>query len=288
MRSERQALRVMTWNIWGRHGDWAKRLPIIVDTLSNVNADIIALQEVWAKSGDAENGQAKYLAEALGYNHHSFMVTRGSEFCIGNALLARWPMAGKGHEFLPTGLGTSEGRRVAVYALVSSPFGPIPVITSHLSWQRNLSDVRQLQVQTLAVLATNLTSSLWPPVLMGDFNSDPDSDEIRLLTGRRAIPRDQVVFQDAWEQGGSGSAGFTWTHENSHYPASKNMTLDAMPWLRRRLDYIFVGLPDERPNDILPIQVERSWLEGNAGSQELEGSDHYAVVADLVPHYAVE
>lgn len=283
MTSGRQAVRVMTWNVWGRFGEWEKRLPIIADTLGNVRPDIVALQEVWSESRDGGSGQVKFLADTLGYDYHSFMITDRGDYCSGNALLARWPMEVRGQEFLPMGLDANKDSRAAVYALVSSPFGQIPVISSHLSWQRNWSDVRQLQVQALVVLATRLASSLWPPILMGDFNSDPDSDEIRLLTGRCSIPHDWVVFQDAWEQAGTGSTGFTWTPENGYYSSRKGMTLAAMPWLRRRIDYIFVGLPDERPNTLMPVQIERCWLEGNAGSKELEGSDHYAVVADLLP-----
>ena len=96
------------------------------------------------------------------------------------------------------------------------------------------------------------------------------------------FPTTALVFQDAWEQGGDGTAGITWTPESQHYPDSRNREVIAMPWLKRRLDYLFVALPEGRPNDTVAVQVERAWLVGNDGVNE--GSDHYAVVADLRPH----
>ena len=283
--TNRQALRVMTWNLWGRYGDWQARMPIIVNTLRSANADIIALQEVWAEPRNEGADQTRMLANALGYDCHSFLKKQQEGHLTGNALLSRWPMTGKGYDLLPVNPSSGTEKRMAVYASVVSPFGQVPVISTHLSWQRNLSDLRQLQAEALAALATNLASFSWPPILMGDFNSDPDSDEIRMLTGKRSIRRDMLVFQDAWEQGNTGSVGHTWTPENRHYIASRRMHLAAMPWLRRRLDYIFIGLPDGRPDAILPIQVERAWLSGMGSTNESEGSDHYAVIADLLPHH---
>jgi endonuclease/exonuclease/phosphatase family metal-dependent hydrolase len=284
MKSDK-TLRVMTWNVWGRYGDWRERMPIVTDTLRNAHADVIALQEVWAEAGGGRVDQVKMLADALGYYCHSYMNIGPDDDYTGNALLARWPMTSKAYNLLPSNPLVATERRTAVYAITETPFGSIPIISTHLSWQRNLSNIRQQQTQALAVLATELASFSWPPILMGDFNSDPESDEIRALTGKRSISHDLLVFQDAWEQGGNGSAGHTWTPDNSHYPASRRMSLAAMPWLRRRLDYIFVGLPDGRSDAILPIQVERALLAGIRADSEMEGSDHYAVIADLMPHH---
>jgi len=279
----RNIIRVMTWNIWGRNWNWNERLPVILSVLRESQPDVIGLQEVWAESMESTAGSAFAIAEALGYHCYSIMVSPVGDCYIGNALLARWPIAERGSESLPTDAERPE-RRLAVYGLVSSPYGTLPVVTTHLSWERHLSEIRQLQTEALARLATRLADSEWPPIVMGDFNCDPSSDEIRMLTGRRSRPRGLVVFQDAWEQAGSGSDGHTWAPENSYYAATRHLALTAMPWLKRRLDYIFVGLPDGRAKTTLPIQVERAWLVGTGEENLPEGSDHYGVVADLVPH----
>ncbi|MCU1360933.1 MAG: hypothetical protein JWN99_2222, partial [Ilumatobacteraceae bacterium] len=41
-------------------------------------------------------------------------------------------------------------------------------------------------------------------VVGGDFNAPPDSDEIRMLTGRRAVPIPDLVLSDCWEHVGEG------------------------------------------------------------------------------------
>src|SRR5262249_8322816 len=113
---------------------------------------------------------------------------------------------------------------------------------------------------------------------------DPESDEIRMLTGKCGRARNIAVFQDAWEQGGDGGSGFTWTPENGYYEASRHMDLAAMPWLRRRLDYIFVSLPDAQPRAVMHVQLEGAWLQDGHGTIGPSGSDYFAVIADLVPH----
>ena len=43
----RTRVRIATWNLWGRYGPWEARMPVIIENLRAINADIIALQEVW-------------------------------------------------------------------------------------------------------------------------------------------------------------------------------------------------------------------------------------------------
>ena len=36
-------VRIATWNLWGRYGPWEARLPVIIENLGAINADILAL-----------------------------------------------------------------------------------------------------------------------------------------------------------------------------------------------------------------------------------------------------
>ena len=56
-------LRVATWNVWWRFGPWEERQPAIAETLRRIDADVIALQEVW--DVDDGPGQSEALADAL-------------------------------------------------------------------------------------------------------------------------------------------------------------------------------------------------------------------------------
>ena len=83
-------LRIATWNIWGRYGPWEERLPVIVENLRAIDADIVALQEVWE---DDARSQAGELADALGYTEPVYAANLERDGArSGNAVLARWPI----------------------------------------------------------------------------------------------------------------------------------------------------------------------------------------------------
>ncbi|MGH3803233.1 MAG: endonuclease/exonuclease/phosphatase family protein [Pseudonocardiaceae bacterium] len=273
-------LRVLTWNLWWRFGPWSQRQGAIAQTLTDVGADVILLQEVWNEPG--RMNQADVLATALGYHYTYTTAIERDGVEMGNAIVSRWPLLQAGSMALSTSKDVSEDR-CAVHAYVDAPVGHVPVVATHLTWQRNDGLGRQAQVRELTDLIDSMANGGWPPILGGDFNADPDSDEIRMLTGRSGLASERLVFQDAWEQGGDGTDGVTWTPESQHFASSRSGALGAMPWLRRRLDYIFIALPDGRPEPTTAIQVQKAWLVGKGQNEAAEGSDHYAVVADLLP-----
>ena len=53
-------LRIMTWNIWWRFGPWEQREPAILQSIADLDPDIIALQEVW---GDNATNFAEKVAD---------------------------------------------------------------------------------------------------------------------------------------------------------------------------------------------------------------------------------
>ena len=57
-----RVMKVATWNLWWRLGEWNKRLPAIRNVLGATNPDICALQEVWL---DGDRDQVRTLVEAL-------------------------------------------------------------------------------------------------------------------------------------------------------------------------------------------------------------------------------
>jgi len=258
-------LRVLTWNLWGRGGPWETRLAGIGATLRAQQPDVVALQEVWEEEGG--RAQASVLAEALGF--HQVWASRYAidGVAIGNAILSRWPILESETRPLPAPPERDELRNVTL-ARVDGPRGKFRIYTTHLNWRFDQSDVRQEQVRSVARFIAETGGDQYPPILTGDFNAVPDSDEIRMLTGRRAVGVPGLVFHDAWEAGGDGGPGFTWTNAN--------------PWARqdlepdRRIDYVLVGWPGKGG-------------AGHVTSCRLVGepvggvypSDHLGVVADL-------
>ena len=129
-------VRVATWNLWGRYGPWEARLPVIIENLRAIDADILALTEVWE---DDARSQAGELAGALGYTDPVYAANlERAGARSGNAVLARWPITRHEVRVLPRrgafGAVDEEGEeRLFVLAEVDGPRGPIQVFCAHHS-----------------------------------------------------------------------------------------------------------------------------------------------------------
>ena len=258
-------LRVLSWNLWWRFGPWEARQPAIAATLRRIDPDVAGLQEVWDVAGG--HGQAAALADELGFHHVYAEGFDAGDAKFGNAILSRWPIVASERRELPTTPETNEFR-VALRAEVDGPRGRFQVTTTHLNWRFDESHVRQLQVRALAELVAEGRVSGYPPIVCGDFNADPLSDEIRMMTGRATIPVPRLVFLDAWEVAGEGP-GITWCNDNPY--AVHDLEPD------RRIDYVFVGWPKERGAG----HVVAARVEGVDPVDGVHPSDHYAVLAEL-------
>lgn len=266
------SLRVLTWNLWHRFGPWEARRPAIAATLARLDADVVCLQEVWA---DDEIGFAEELAAGLGFHHvyGSRLEFEGVRF--GNAVLSRWPIIDSAVLDLPATESTEE-YRTCVRADIDGPRGPLQAFSTHLNWRFDQSDVRQEQVRAICRFiddARPADGRPYPPILGGDFNADPDSDEIRMLSGRAATPVPKLVFHDAWEVAGqasdSSATGATWTNHNPY------ARLDLEP--DRRIDYVLVGWPKAGGAG----HVTRCTVEALEPVDGVVPSDHLAVLAEL-------
>jgi len=264
-------VRIATWNLWGRYGPWEQRLPAIIETLRRVDADIVGLQEVWE---DDRRSQACELADALGYAEPVYEANLERDGArSGNAVLCRWPIGRREVRRLPReGAGTADDEgeeRLVVLAEVEGPRGPIQVFCAHLSWRGDHSGVRQEQVAAICGFVRECRPRSFPAVLLGDLNADPDSDELRTLTGQRAVPVPGVMFRDTWTWSGNDDRGATWSNDNPFAAAS----LD----LDRRIDHILVAAPKAGGCG----QPLATWIIGDRPVDDMYGSDHFGVVTEL-------
>jgi endonuclease/exonuclease/phosphatase family metal-dependent hydrolase len=261
-------VRIVTWNLWWRFGPWEERQAAIRAELAGIGPDVALLQEVFTT--DDGRDQAIELADLLGFSMVRTVDADGRAQPFGNAILSRWPIVEHEMVVLPDGDGRPS-HRSALTARIETPWGLQPFTVTHLAWQYDASRLRLAQLESVVdLVGRHLPDepTAPPPVLAGDFNAVPDSDEIRRLTGRSAPIRHGLVFTDCWEAVGDGP-GHTWTRDNPN--ASEAL------WPRRRLDYVFVAWP--RPK---PLGNPRSArLAGTTPHRGIVGSDHYAVVVEL-------
>jgi len=259
-------MRVMTWNLWWRFGPWEQRQQAIIDTIRAHRPDIVCLQEVWS---DETSDQMDELSAALGFHGVRTDPVFYSGQSFGNAVLSRWPVERIADDALPRADGALSHRRV-VAARVDTPFGRWPVASTHLDHRFDRSDDRLAQIVRLMELAREWRGDPeadLPLIVGADLNAVPDTDEVRVATGR-ASGVDGIVFSDAWEQAGRG-AGHTWLRDCPYSADSA--------WPDRRLDYLLVSWPRPKPVGN-PL---RAWNVGHGEPDATWPSDHLAVVADF-------
>lgn len=253
-------LRLITWNVWARFGPWQQRQAALTEVLAGLDPDLVALQESWADEdghGGEGRSQAAELGERLGLAHAK---SAGTSAC---AVLSRWPILRQEERLLPG--GTMPG--TALLTEIDGPRGHIQLISTMIgSFRLDESEIRQQQVRSLAGFAAEVMWRRAPTLVCGDFNAGPDSDEIRMLTGRAAPAAPGIVFYDAWEIAGDGSPGYTWSNANPW--AAPGLYPD------RRFDYVFSAWP--RPGGAgHPLRCEI------IGTGTPPPSDHYGLFAEL-------
>ncbi len=224
-------MKVVTWNLWWRFGPWEQRLDAIRTTLAELDADVYAFQEVWE---EGDSNLAAILAEGLGYHHVFRSWTEHEGVRFGNAVVSRWPIGTS--RWIDFGDPEGSTHRNALMAEIEGPRGPLQVFCTHLNWKLFESGVRQRQVGELARFVADCRPRRFPAVVCGDFNAEPTSDEIAMMTGLTTVPVPGLAFFDAWRVGGDGaSSGHTWSNRNPF--AAAVLEPD------RRIDYVFTGWP---------------------------------------------
>lgn len=168
-------IRAATYNI--RHAcgiDERVDLDRIAQVIAGLQADIIGLQEVddgWSRSGMVD--QARYLADQLGMQYvFGTAFSRGSSR-FGNAVLSRYPIVFWDQFRLPS----VKEPRTLVRTRIDLGGQDIEFCNVHLglSVGERLGHINEIIIPTL--------ESIWPLILVGDFNSRPDSPEaLRLRT----------------------------------------------------------------------------------------------------------
>ena len=259
--------RVVTLNIWNRQGPWAQRLPLIRDGLRALDADVIGLQEVLGFPGMPS--QADEIAAGTGWHvHYAPAWHIGGGLTYGNAIVSKHPLTETATLPLPAPEGLDT--RTVAFARVDLPHGPMPVFVTHLTFQHHLGHARCEQVRALTEhVATLAPTDGPPPVLMGDFNADPDSDEMRFLRGLTPLGGTSVYFADCWSATRAAGPGFTYDRANPYALRSREPS--------RRIDYVYVRGPGRHlcgeplsARVALDSPVDGVWP-----------SDHFAVVAEI-------
>jgi endonuclease/exonuclease/phosphatase family metal-dependent hydrolase len=275
-------LTVANWNIWGKSANYESRLPDILNTLRSVNADVVGLVEVFK---DGSELQVEALAHELGYPHWDYAAIHddpenekaGTPWGVG--VLSRYPLNDRLELLQPNPDSYFALPAVLLITTVDSSFGPFDfavICEWGLSWSgygvTGTTD-RHDAYQAFTTALSDRSEKRLAPILLGDFNTPPDTDDIRKLTGK--IPHDSYAmsFLDTWALQHGVEGGWT-------FDGTSNAHLRHRPFGKHRIDYIMTGTG---PSYEYLWRTNEVAVFGQYGSDLLPPSDHYGVRAVLEP-----
>ncbi|CAN5859710.1 hypothetical protein BH24ACT3_BH24ACT3_04240 [soil metagenome] len=265
------SLRVLTLNTWNLDGPWAERCTEIAAWFDRVAPDVACFQEV-VQGPEGDTTADAVTAESAQALHVAFAgIDVAAGIRAGVAVLSRWPIDEEAAEPLPHEDGASLFDRSM--PVLHARTGGLDVFTTHLAAPPWCGAVRRRQVVAVADMVPRRAepSSALPPVVAMDDNAQPDSDEIRFLTGLATIDGASTSYQEAWRVAGDGTPGLTWDRNNLH--TWHNGAHD------QRIDYVFVGDHWGRPGDAGRVEAARVVCD-----RPLTGtlaSDHYGLLVEL-------
>jgi endonuclease/exonuclease/phosphatase family metal-dependent hydrolase len=269
--------KVLTLNCWNVSEPLEARTELIRAGVEGLAPDVVAFQEIVVRDDGFDQGRLfleggrwfRVFGPAFRWDGHGRLLPRdGDGGGFGNLIASVWPIVRSEVHPLP-GREGDEPRSV-LGALVETPAGLLPVLTTHLDWEFDHGFVRERQVVALDRFAREWSRGAdLPPILVGDFNAHPDATEMRFLRGLASLDGGSTYWQDAWEIAGGGGPGLTWDNRNRF--ASYACEPD------RRIDYVLVGAPDQLGRG----HVEAARLVLCEPVADVFPSDHYGLLVDV-------
>jgi endonuclease/exonuclease/phosphatase family metal-dependent hydrolase len=270
---------------------WDQRRDEIVAWVRELQPDIACFQEVW-QSATSPN-TVGWIADALGDGRHWTFgggpldpsLGREESLRFGSAVLSRWPIESTEYVALPLAdAGPDDYVRKSPWELLHVRTAGLDVFSTHLAPAPTDGNHRRLQVLAIddhvrrvrgdvdAVVVGRRRSAM-PAILCGDFNAEPDSDEIRFLCGLTMLDGRTTFWQDAWAVAGDGGPGHTQDWRDNPIAAFLNVH-------RKRIDYVFVGDPFLREGGAGRVLSAQVVLD--APKTGVVASDHRGLVVDIV------
>ena len=190
-------LRIVLANVhYGFDIDGRQRAPQVGDLLAELDADLIALNEVdrgWMITGSPDLLSTYSAATGL-----TPVFAGATDEVWGNALLSRLPVLEVRRATLPR--GRDPLTRSALTVIVELPDGtPLGIVVTHLSDIDRQGDTRVPQAQGVAAIVARLRERSIPAVVAGDLNARPGDAELEVLEDlglTRALPDRVRTYPD--------------------------------------------------------------------------------------------
>ena len=152
--------------------------------------------------------------------------------------------------------------------------GPVSFTSTHLNWKLHDGHSREQQVVALAdAVLKRRPRGGFPPIVVGDFNAEPDSAEIRYMSGFQSLDGRSVdVLRRVGGRRRRG-AGHHWSNRNEF------ASIAIEP--ERRIDYVFAGYPVRMGEEHGIGKIESCRVVCDDEVDGVWPSDHFGVYAEF-------
>lgn len=184
------SLKIMTYNIQGMKpgSDPDTRLTHMIEKLKVLDPDILGIQEINETLTDTSTNQARIIADSLSahfgiqyYYYYSFThLSWNNLFREFVGIISKHPIIETGYKQLPQGLFI----RKVVWSYIDSPLGKINFFSTHLSFTSVEPRIKQVGEIIPFVEEIEQNNPGIASILVGDFNDEPNSEPVIMLTGR--------------------------------------------------------------------------------------------------------
>jgi endonuclease/exonuclease/phosphatase family metal-dependent hydrolase len=203
----------------------AVRLAFIINTLKEMNPDIIGIQEInESLDKKADDNQCKKIAAELSLHFNTSYkcyqqfthLSWDNQFREFIGIITKHTVIDSGFHQLATGVFP----RKVVWNYIETPLGKVNFFNTHLSF--NSAAVRLQQAEQILAYVDEITDNnpSTAVVLTGDFNDAPDAASIQLITDKGS----DTTFFDSYAMTNPGSSGYTVPSNSPN----------------KRIDYIFI------------------------------------------------
>src|SRR4051794_35435899 len=192
----------------------------------------------------------------------------------GASVASRWPIRAVHEVDLHLTDRTDDYSCGAVIAEIDSPVGRLLVGSHGNSWAWWAERERELQaVAVVRTIEELLADEPAHVVLGGGFNAEPHTSSMLFFTRPTSLEGTSTAYRDGWESVHGDARGHTFDPRNP-------LTAIDEPGLDRgrRIDYLLVRCGDHGPT----LRIADASLAVHEPVDEVQPSDHYGVVADLV------
>lgn len=253
-------MKIASYNLWSSNVNFYERLNLLIEVLKKEKPDLIAFQEVKSKDVLEE------IASSLGMKH--LLLKQYSDSSEGLGLISNyeledlWTNFNGEHELYNSGVTIA---RIKVNGL------SMGITNVHLDYKKAYN--KEMAIVSAVKKIKNLANDY--DVILGDFNSYPESSIHMYLTGKMSLMFKSTNYTDLFESvcyNNDLGKGVTLDYQNNpRWDKEKTFSVPArVDWIMLRDTY-----PHPKPT------VSDFKVIGNERVNDITPSDHYGVICNV-------